>query len=73
MSALQIILAMIVTILWVASLIIRTWKPNAHADFGVLDSVVMLVFGFIYSISAVRRNGGNGNGKNCTTDKDTAE
>jgi uncharacterized membrane-anchored protein len=55
MDKLQIVLASVVTLVWVASIIVRVLLPSNHVDFGVLDTVVLLVFGFIFGVGAIKK------------------
>jgi uncharacterized Tic20 family protein len=55
MSKLQVILASVVTAVWVASIIARVLHLGTSSDFNVLDTVVLLVYGFIFSTGAIKK------------------
>lgn len=56
MTKFQVVLATIVTVAWIVSIFTRTFgNGSVTTDYTVLDSVVLLVFGFIFSASAVRK------------------
>lgn len=55
-TRLQLVLASVVTAAWIASLIVRVLNPSVATQFGVLDTVALLIFGFIFGVSAVRKN-----------------
>jgi hypothetical protein len=53
-------IAVIVMAVWVVSLIVRVMIPSAASVFISTDAVVLLVVGYYFSATAVRRrNGGS--------------
>ena len=53
-------LTLAVTGAWLASLIIRLYRPEWNAASG-LDALMLLIVGYWFSVNSIRKNG-NGNG-----------
>lgn len=61
MTKFQMILSSMVTVAWLGTLGFRIFHPELKLDFGTLDTVVLLVFGFIFGVGALKKKA-NGNG-----------
>lgn len=57
----QILVAFLAIMVWFASLIVRVIKPSLAPLFTGLDSIMLLVFGYLFSVQAIRHRNGSTN------------
>ncbi len=56
----RVTIAGVVVAVWIMSLIVRIVRPSTATAFTGLDSVALLVLGYLFTATAVRRRNGNG-------------
>ncbi len=56
----RVTVAAVVVTVWIMSLMVRIVRPSTATAFTGLDSVALLVLGYLFTSTSMRRRNGNG-------------